>query len=187
MDAGKQLIDAQWFMEEKISLAYARREYGVAIDERTWKVVPEETARLRAAARSNRISRIPRLDLSGSRLTSNANHLATGAGVLALLLPAETCRIFRRPISSGIDRHPDAAVCVFTTLPLPLFLTQARTANTGWSDPDGGVAIVSGDVQLVLGNLADTLVVRVPVLSVHPPGDEYDACAECYRNDEAHV
>ena len=35
-------------MEEKISVAYARREYGVAIDERTWKVVPEETARLRA-------------------------------------------------------------------------------------------------------------------------------------------
>jgi hypothetical protein len=37
VDAGKQLIDAQWFMEEKISLAYARREYGVAIDERTWR------------------------------------------------------------------------------------------------------------------------------------------------------
>jgi hypothetical protein len=39
LDAGKQLIDAQRFgvMEEKISPAYARREYGVAIDERTWK------------------------------------------------------------------------------------------------------------------------------------------------------
>jgi hypothetical protein len=30
--------------------AYARREHEVAIDERTWKVVPEETARLRAGA-----------------------------------------------------------------------------------------------------------------------------------------
>ena len=38
-------------LEEKISVAYARREYGVVIDERTWKVVPEETARLRAAPR----------------------------------------------------------------------------------------------------------------------------------------
>ena len=38
-------------MEEKITVAYARREYGVAIDERTWKVVPEETTRLRAGAR----------------------------------------------------------------------------------------------------------------------------------------
>jgi hypothetical protein len=28
---------------------WARREYGVTIDERTWKVVPEETARLRGA------------------------------------------------------------------------------------------------------------------------------------------
>ena len=37
-------------MQEKISVAYARREYGVVIDERTWKVVPEETARLRATA-----------------------------------------------------------------------------------------------------------------------------------------
>ena len=41
-------------MEEKISPAYARREYGVAIDERTWTVVPEETARLRAAAQTAR-------------------------------------------------------------------------------------------------------------------------------------
>jgi len=41
-------------MEEKISAAYARREYGVVIDERTWKVVPEETARLRAAAQTAR-------------------------------------------------------------------------------------------------------------------------------------
>ena len=40
--------------EEKISPAYARREYGVAIDERTWKVVPAETARLRAAAQTAR-------------------------------------------------------------------------------------------------------------------------------------
>jgi hypothetical protein len=32
-------------------VAYARREYGVAIDERTGKVVPEDTARLRSAAR----------------------------------------------------------------------------------------------------------------------------------------
>jgi N-methylhydantoinase B len=39
-------------MEEKITVAYARREYGVAIDERTWKVVSEETARLRAGARA---------------------------------------------------------------------------------------------------------------------------------------
>jgi len=38
-------------LEEKISVAYARREYGVAIDERTWTIVAEETARLRAAAR----------------------------------------------------------------------------------------------------------------------------------------
>jgi hypothetical protein len=30
--------------------AYARREHEAAIDERTWKVVPEETARLRAGA-----------------------------------------------------------------------------------------------------------------------------------------
>jgi flagellar basal body P-ring protein FlgI len=41
-------------MEEKISPAYARREYGVAIDERTGTVVPEETARLRAAAQTAR-------------------------------------------------------------------------------------------------------------------------------------
>ena len=41
-------------MEEKISAAYARREYGVVIDERTWKIVPEETARLRAAAQTAR-------------------------------------------------------------------------------------------------------------------------------------
>jgi N-methylhydantoinase B/oxoprolinase/acetone carboxylase alpha subunit len=41
-------------MEEKISPAYARREYGVAIDERTWTIVPEETARLRAAAQTSR-------------------------------------------------------------------------------------------------------------------------------------
>jgi N-methylhydantoinase B len=41
-------------MEEKISVAYARREYGVVIDERTWKIVLEETARLRAAAQTAR-------------------------------------------------------------------------------------------------------------------------------------
>src|SRR5258706_2068853 len=41
-------------MEEKISPAYARREDGVVIDERTWTVVPEETARLRAAAQTAR-------------------------------------------------------------------------------------------------------------------------------------
>ena len=41
-------------LEEKISVAYARREYGVAIDERTWMIVPEDTARLRAAARTPR-------------------------------------------------------------------------------------------------------------------------------------
>ena len=41
-------------MEEKISPAYARREYGVVIDERTWTIVPEETARLRAAAQTAR-------------------------------------------------------------------------------------------------------------------------------------
>jgi hypothetical protein len=34
--------------------AYARREYGVVIDERTWTIVPEETARLRAAAQTAR-------------------------------------------------------------------------------------------------------------------------------------
>jgi len=39
-------------IEEKLSTA--RREYGVVIDERTWKVVPEETARLRAAAQPAR-------------------------------------------------------------------------------------------------------------------------------------
>jgi hypothetical protein len=41
-------------MEEKISAAYARREYGVVIDERAWTVVPEETARLRAAGQTAR-------------------------------------------------------------------------------------------------------------------------------------
>ncbi len=41
-------------MEEKISPAYARREYGVVIDEGSWKVLPEETARLRGAAQSAR-------------------------------------------------------------------------------------------------------------------------------------
>jgi len=41
-------------MEEKISPAYARREYEVAIDERTWTIVQEETARLRAAAQTPR-------------------------------------------------------------------------------------------------------------------------------------
>src|SRR5262245_8033868 len=35
-------------MEEKITAAYARREYGVAIDERTGAIQSEETARLRA-------------------------------------------------------------------------------------------------------------------------------------------
>jgi len=39
-------------MEEKITAAYARREYGVAIDERAGSVMPDETARLRAARRS---------------------------------------------------------------------------------------------------------------------------------------
>ena len=39
-------------MEEKITAAYARCEYGVAIDERTGAVVAEETARLRAARRA---------------------------------------------------------------------------------------------------------------------------------------
>jgi hypothetical protein len=38
-------------LEEKISVAYARREYGVAIDEGTWKVMREDTARLRSTAR----------------------------------------------------------------------------------------------------------------------------------------
>ncbi len=37
-------------LEEKISVAYARREYGVAIDEGTWTVMREDTARLRSAA-----------------------------------------------------------------------------------------------------------------------------------------
>jgi len=41
-------------------------------------------------------------------------------------------------------------------------------------------------MQLVLGSFADTFVVRVPVLSAHLPGDEYDACTESYRNDETH-
>ena len=41
-------------LEEKISPAYAQREYGVVIDERTWTIVPEETARLRAAAQTAR-------------------------------------------------------------------------------------------------------------------------------------
>jgi N-methylhydantoinase B len=50
-DPGRVLRDV---MEEKISVAYARREYGVAIDERTWTVVPKETARLRAAAQTAR-------------------------------------------------------------------------------------------------------------------------------------
>ncbi len=39
-------------LEEKITPAYARREYGVVIDEATGTVLPEETARLRAAMRS---------------------------------------------------------------------------------------------------------------------------------------
>ena len=34
--------------EEKMTAAYARREYGVAIDERTGAIRSEETARLRA-------------------------------------------------------------------------------------------------------------------------------------------
>jgi hypothetical protein len=37
-------------MEEKISPAYARREYEVVIDERTWTIVPEETAPSRRGA-----------------------------------------------------------------------------------------------------------------------------------------
>jgi len=37
-------------LEEKITPEYARREYGVAIDRATWKVVAAETARLRASA-----------------------------------------------------------------------------------------------------------------------------------------
>jgi N-methylhydantoinase B len=40
-------------LEEKISVAYARREYGVAIDERTWKIASEETAQLRTAAKAS--------------------------------------------------------------------------------------------------------------------------------------
>ena len=40
-------------LEEKISVGYARREYAVAIDERTATIVPEETAQLRAAARGS--------------------------------------------------------------------------------------------------------------------------------------
>jgi N-methylhydantoinase B len=35
-------------MEEKITAAYARREYGVAVDEGTGAILTEETARLRA-------------------------------------------------------------------------------------------------------------------------------------------
>jgi len=41
-------------LEEKISVAYARREYGVAIDGSTWKILSEETAQLRTAARTSR-------------------------------------------------------------------------------------------------------------------------------------
>jgi len=41
-------------MEEKISTAYARREYGVIVDERTWEIVPGERARLRAAVQTAR-------------------------------------------------------------------------------------------------------------------------------------
>lgn len=40
-------------LEEKISVGYARREYAVAIDERTATIVPEETAQLRAAVRAS--------------------------------------------------------------------------------------------------------------------------------------
>jgi len=40
-------------LEEKISIAYARREYGVAIDEGTWKIAREETAQLRTASRTS--------------------------------------------------------------------------------------------------------------------------------------
>jgi hypothetical protein len=44
-------------LEEKISVGYARREYAVAIDERTATIVPEETAQIRAAARASREAR----------------------------------------------------------------------------------------------------------------------------------
>jgi N-methylhydantoinase B len=36
-------------LEEKITAAYARREYGVAIDEGTGALLPDETARLRTS------------------------------------------------------------------------------------------------------------------------------------------
>jgi len=39
-------------VEEKISAAYARREYGVAVDERTGELLAAETARLRAARKA---------------------------------------------------------------------------------------------------------------------------------------
>jgi len=47
-DPGLVLRDV---LEEKLTAAYARREYGVAIDAEARKVLPAETARLRAEMR----------------------------------------------------------------------------------------------------------------------------------------
>jgi N-methylhydantoinase B len=41
-------------LEEKITPAYARREYGVVVDEAAWRVRTEETVSLRAAMRTGR-------------------------------------------------------------------------------------------------------------------------------------
>jgi N-methylhydantoinase B len=41
-------------LEEKITPAYARREYGVVVDEAAWRVRTEETVSLRAATRTGR-------------------------------------------------------------------------------------------------------------------------------------
>ena len=38
-------------LEEKITVEYARREYGVALDPTTLEILPDETARLRAPRR----------------------------------------------------------------------------------------------------------------------------------------
>ena len=52
----------------------------------THRMAPVDT---RAVGALNPDIEDPEAGLLGSRLTSNANHLGTGAGVLALRLPAE--------------------------------------------------------------------------------------------------
>ena len=46
-------------LEEKISVDYARRKYGVVIDERTMTIVPDETVKLRASDQAAHITAPP--------------------------------------------------------------------------------------------------------------------------------